>query len=77
MSLEHNPIRSGRRFRPPEAAEYIGLAESTLAKMRVRGDGPAYFKVGGRAVFYDVTDIEQWLASRKRRSTSDCGEGDE
>jgi hypothetical protein len=29
-------------LRVPEAASYIGLSTSTLAKMRLRGDGPPY-----------------------------------
>jgi hypothetical protein len=28
-------------WRSRKAAQYIGLSESTLAKMRVAGDGPA------------------------------------
>jgi predicted DNA-binding transcriptional regulator AlpA len=31
---------NNRNMRAPEAVEYIGLSASTLAKMRLRGDGP-------------------------------------
>jgi hypothetical protein len=34
-----------------EAAEYTGLATSTLNKRRITGDGPEYFKLG-RSVRY-------------------------
>lgn len=63
-----------RKLRAPEAATYLGLSASTLAKMRLRGDGPAYSKVGPRIVVYDVGDLDAYLASRRRRSTSDTGE---
>ena len=62
-----------RKLRVPAAAEYLGLSASTLAKMRLRGDGPPYSKAGPRVVVYDVVDIDSWLASRRRRSTSDPG----
>jgi predicted DNA-binding transcriptional regulator AlpA len=60
-----------RKLRTPEAAEYLGLSQSTLAKMRLRGDGPAYLKAGRRIVLYDPTDLESWLATRRRFSTSE------
>lgn len=62
-----------RRLRAPDAAEYLGLAASTLAKMRLRGDGPAYLKAGPRVIVYDTGDLDAWLASGRRRSTSDPG----
>lgn len=61
------------KMRPPGAAFYLKLSTSTLAKMRLRGDGPAYSKAGPRAVIYDLSDLEAWLASRRRSSTSDPG----
>ncbi len=65
-----------RKFRALEAAEYIGLSASTLAKMRLRGDGPVYSKAGPRIVLYDRADLEAWLAARKRpeRSETMCPE---
>ena len=60
-----------RKLRTPEAAQYLGLSQSTLAKMRLRGDGPAYFKAGRRIVLYDPADLEAWLAARRRFSTSE------
>jgi len=40
-----------------------------LERWRVEGLGPAWLKVG-RAVRYREGDVEQWLASRERGSTS-------
>jgi excisionase family DNA binding protein len=53
-----------------EAANYLGLAVSTLNKLRCSGGGPAFFKLG-RAVRYDLEDLKEWLASRRFRSTSE------
>ncbi len=71
MSLEHSPTKKTPKLRSPAAAEYLGLSASTLAKMRLRGDGPIYAKAGPRVVVYDRADLESWLAARKRTSTSD------
>lgn len=59
-----------RKMRVDEAARYVGLAASTLAKMRVRGDGPRYAKAGKRICVYDQIDLEDWIRSGARRSTS-------
>jgi predicted DNA-binding transcriptional regulator AlpA len=58
-------------MRTPEAANYVALAESTLTKMRLTGDGPPFVKVGPRAVAYRKADLDEWLSARVRRSTSD------
>jgi predicted DNA-binding transcriptional regulator AlpA len=53
------------------AARYVGLSESTLAKLRLNGNGPLYCKLGRRVV-YRPTDLDQWLQSRTTRDTSDA-----
>lgn len=58
-------------MRASEAAGYVKLSPATLAKMRVRGDGPAYSKAGARVVVYAQDDLDEWLNDRRRRSTSD------
>ena len=52
------------------AADYLGLSESKLNKLRVFGGGPVYLKVG-RRVTYDLRDLEEWLATKRRSSTSE------
>lgn len=59
------------KLRAKEAARYIGLSFSTLAKMRLRGDGPMYSKAGPRVVIYDLSDLDAWLNAGRRRSTSE------
>ena len=54
------------------AAHRMGIAPSTLAKMRVVGIGPEYYKLGRRVV-YRAGDIDAYMESRRRRSTSDEG----
>ena len=63
-----------KRLVVSSAAEYVGLSVSTLNKLRVFGGGPVFLKLG-RRVAYDVADLDAWLASRRRRSTSDDGGG--
>lgn len=58
-------------MRTPQAADYVALAVSTLTKMRLRGDGPPFVKVGPRAVAYRKADLDAWLAARVRHSTSE------
>ena len=53
------------------AARFVGLSESTLAKLRLNGNGPVYCKLGRRVV-YRPSDLEQWLQSRIARDTSDA-----
>lgn len=55
------------------AAAYAGVSASFLNKSRLTGDGPEHFKVG-RRVIYERDAVDRWLASRRRRSTSDTGE---
>jgi predicted DNA-binding transcriptional regulator AlpA len=54
-----------------EAARVLGLSESTLAKLRLNGNGPVYCKLGRRVV-YRPAELEQWLQSRTTRDTSDA-----
>lgn len=55
------------------AADFLGVSESYLNKLRcLRSDGPRY-AMFGRSVRYAVDDLRAWAADRKRRSTSDRG----
>lgn len=54
---------------PETTAAALGISPSTLAKSRVRGDGPPFIKIG-HSVRYDRADVRAWLESRKRNSTS-------
>jgi excisionase family DNA binding protein len=56
----------------PEAARYTGLSEAFLNRLRSVGGGSPFYKVGTR-VLYNRSDLDHWLASRKRVSTADDG----
>ena len=60
-------------MRPPQTAAYLKSSTSTLAKQRLRGDGVPYTKLG-RNVLYAKRDCDDYLASRRRLSTSDIGQ---
>ena len=53
-----------------EAARLLNVSQSWLAKSRMRGDGPAYVKVG-RSVRYSEAALLQYAKSRQRMSTSE------
>ena len=55
-------------LRTPEAAVFLGISESNMEKMRLRGDGPSFAKIG-RLVVYAVSDLEKFVEARKRMST--------
>ena len=55
---------------PKQAAELIGISASTLAKLRLSGDGPSFLKLGKR-VAYRPQDLEDWINQRVFRSTSE------
>jgi predicted DNA-binding transcriptional regulator AlpA len=64
-------LSSGERLFPPrDAGNFLHLSTSWLAKARMRGDGPAYVKLG-RSVRYRESALVQWLKSRTRQSTSE------
>lgn len=50
-----------RIFRTAGAADFLGISESWLEKLRLRGTGPRCIRLGHRAVLYDVQDLESWL----------------
>lgn len=56
-----------------EAAAYLGYAPKTLSGWRYKGGGPAFVRVSASSVRYRVSDLEAWIAARRRRSTSDPG----
>jgi len=57
-------------FRPSEAAAYLKSSTSTLAKLRCAGGGPFYVRLG-RAVRYKKSDLEDFLAKSRARSTTE------
>jgi hypothetical protein len=72
MSLEHSPDRDG--FAPQgRIAEFLGLSERTMERLRLEGRGPVFCKFGPR-VMYRWRDVLAWADAQRRTSTSDKGE---
>ena len=55
-----------------EAAALVGLSPRTLERYRVTGEGPRFLKLGRRVV-YPRLELDSWLSTKVRRSTSDPG----
>jgi predicted DNA-binding transcriptional regulator AlpA len=66
------PSASGQLLSVAEASARLGISKSWLNKSRVHGTGPLATMIG-RRVLYDMRDLEVWLNTKKRRSTSDLG----
>ena len=54
------------------AAAHIHRSESWLNKSRCSGNGPKFLKIG-RGILYAKTDLDAFLESCRRNSTSDDG----
>lgn len=57
---------------PLEAAYISGQSPRTLEAWRLRGGGPPFIQIG-RSIRYRRGDLLDWLAKRRRISTSDPG----
>jgi excisionase family DNA binding protein len=58
-----NPVR----LRTQEAAEYLGVAESTMRYWRHQGIGPKSYRIG-RRTFWDVADLDAFVAAQRVRT---------
>lgn len=54
-----------------DAAKYLAISKSHLAGLAVRGGGPKYAKYSSRLVAYRREDLDEWIESRLRTSTSE------
>ena len=51
------------RMTTQQAADYLGFSSGYLVNLRSKGEGPAYYKLGG--VFYRQTDLDAFIESKK------------
>ncbi|GBQ96649.1 hypothetical protein GLI01_23200 [Gluconacetobacter liquefaciens] len=56
----------------PEAARLVGLGIRTMQQLRADGAGPPFVKLTSRRIGYSMTGLQDWIASRSARSTSDA-----
>ena len=52
-----------------EAAAYLNVSPRTLQAWRLRGNGPAYVKLGN-AVRYDRATLDRFIAENTRANTA-------
>lgn len=69
MTYRKNSFEGGSRQSDPllhevQAAKLLGISPAWLQRKRWEGDGPAYIK-HGRAVRYEQSAIEEWIASHR------------
>jgi predicted DNA-binding transcriptional regulator AlpA len=53
-----------RLLKPYEAAKFLRLSLSWLAKRRPTGDGPPFIRLG-RSIRYSETALLRWMKSRQ------------
>jgi len=56
-----------------QAANYLGLSKAFLERDRWAGAKVPFIKIGERAVRYRMQDLDSYIESRSRKSTSDLG----
>jgi hypothetical protein len=75
MSVTHDPVvapphGAGKQdevlLTPKEAAKFLRLSESYLAKARMRGDGPRYRKLSSRALLNGDTLLSRLIDKGRR-----------
>jgi hypothetical protein len=69
MDSDNPPVF--RLLRASQAASALGVTAGTLAKMRLTGRGPAFIRVG-RAICYDLRELQRWLKARTFNSTAEA-----
>ena len=65
-------VPNDRLMTPKEAAHFLRVSLSWLAKCRMRGDGPPFIQIGRRGIRYSEAALRQWLKSQERLSMSDA-----
>ncbi len=74
MSSSNEVFEGNKLYSQQEAAPILGKSIAWFERSRWAGDGPRYCKLG-RSVRYLGSDLNDWIASRIRHSTSENGEG--
>lgn len=59
---------SSKLLNVEQAAKYLSLSTSTLAKMRLSGESPKFVKMGSR-VAYRQEDLDAWIEQRLKQTT--------
>lgn len=62
-----------KKLRTAQAAGYLGISRSTLAKWRMAGRGPVYHRCGPRIVYYYQDEIDAWQVECDRKENKGKG----
>lgn len=54
-------------IREDSAAEALGVSPRTLQRWRVEGRGPAFIKIGPKAVGYTEADLREFVAAGRHQ----------
>jgi hypothetical protein len=66
------PASIRRRISSRQAADYVGLSEDKMRKLRMAAGGPLFMKIDSR-VIYDTADLDTWMESKLRASNNEHG----
>lgn len=77
-SSPHQPARTAATPAAPDqlydeiqAARLLRVSRRTLQGWRLKGGGPLFVRLGPRCIRYRRADLQEFLAERTRRSTSE------
>jgi prophage regulatory protein len=59
-------VTENRCLRLAQVIERIGIKETALRQMMARGEFPAPFKIGARAIAWLEADVDAWISERAR-----------
>lgn len=50
---------------PEECAELLGVSKQSLARWRMVGEGPPFFKLSDHCVRYDWEAVKKWIEEKR------------
>jgi hypothetical protein len=54
---------------PEQAAKYLGFTVGWMAKLRMRGGGPNWIRLGTKCR-YTLADLDEWISAHRVSTTS-------
>ena len=63
-----------QHYTSEELAKLLCMHSNTLDILRIKGGGPKYIQFGKRHIVYAASDIQEFLNTCRRSSTSDKGD---
>lgn len=61
---QHQPVQSSVLIRLPEVLRRTALSKTSIYDLAKSGDFPASIPLGGKAVAWLESEVEQWIQSR-------------